>query len=535
MKLRRMQIARRLVQVAVVLMILAIPAVARYRNYLASRELTSTLEKWNGTFQGACLSGMDAAFRALPGAEHERAGRIDRDREGIMAATQTLRGGPWSIQMGPLSMTDPLAGAESIVGSKRMLRVLLVSLIIPVLVALVLGRVFCSWICPMHLLLEMTDTLRRLFRFLELRPRDLKFDRRTKYVVLGVGLFMTALLSRPVLGYVYPPAIINRELHDFVFGLFDRAEQGLFGVSVAGLTWMSLILVGIVLVEITISRRWWCRYICPGGALYSLLSWRRPVRVVLDENACTRCTTCVEVCPVGLSPMENRMGAECDNCGLCVSHCDDKALDVKIRIKGTKTLLPILLLLLCVSTAGAHHILGIPHYAYDEQYPQTPVLTYHVVSGPFDIRMTGYPGKPRPGERCSIYVYVKHVEDDSVFEDVVTCTVFRKRWFRPDLSIYGPIEAELDQAVYKFYPQFEEESDYLLRIAFEEEDVPWIIDLPMVVGEPGSPWLVLGSVLGGGALFVIVIRAIRIKRERRLSGAAARGEEASGSSESLSS
>jgi hypothetical protein len=46
----------------------------------------------------------------------------------------------------------------------------------------------------------------------------------------------------------------------------------------------------------------------------------------------------------------------------------------------------------------AHHILGIPHYAYDEQYPQTPVLTYRVDAGANELKMTGYPG---PGTRAS--------------------------------------------------------------------------------------------------------------------------------------
>jgi len=517
MKIYKIQVARRTVQWLVVAIVLAVPAIARYANYLTARELTSTLEKWEGSLQGETLQALDAAFRVLPGAESERAGRVDRHRERILAYAQQVRGGPWSFEAGPVSMTDLLAGSESIIGSKRLVKVLLVSLLIPVVATLLLGRVFCSWICPMHLLLEMTDKLRRLLAFLELKPRDIHFDRRTKYVLLVVGLLLTAWLARPVLGTLYPPAIINRELHDFVFGLFDSAEQGRFGLRLGGFTWMSLIIVAIVIFEVTLSRRWWCRYICPGGALYNLLGWRRPVRVKLNEEACTRCTECIPVCPVGLNPMNNRMGAECDNCGLCISHCPDDALDYAVQVKGKMSFLPLALaFLLVASPAVAHHILGIPHYAYDEQYPQTPVLTYRVESGPFDIKMTGYPGKPKPGERCSVAVYISRLDNGELFDDTVTFTAFRKRWFGKDHAVYGPMDGALEQAVYKFYPQFEEEAEYLLRLEFEAEDTPWILDLPMVVGEPGSPWVVLGSVGGGLLCFVVVIRAIRIKRSRKL-------------------
>ncbi len=89
---------------------------------------------------------------------------------------------------------------------------------------------------------------------------------------------------------------------------------------------MSLIIVGIALFEVAVSRRWWCRYVCPGGALYSLLGAARPIRVKLSESKCTSCGDCVVACPVGLNPMRDKMGIECDNCGVCISHCHDDAL-----------------------------------------------------------------------------------------------------------------------------------------------------------------------------------------------------------------
>jgi ferredoxin-type protein NapH len=533
MKIQKLQVARRTLQLLALVLALLIPAVARYNNYLAARELDKTLERWDGTLQGEALGWIDNAMRQLPGAEKERTGSIARDRKRLMEYAHALHGGPWSIEMGPLSMTDPLGAAESIAASKSTSRVLWIGLLVPLVVAVLLGRVFCSWICPMGFFLELTDKLRRPLRWLELRPFDVQVSRTTKYVLLVVGLLLAAAMAAPILGFIYPPAIIGREFHDLVFGIFDRAETGRFGFWAGGLTWMSLILLVIALVEISVSKRWWCRYVCPGGALYALLGWLRPLRVKLDPAKCTSCGLCNKACHLGLKPMQNEMGIECDNCGLCISNCGDDALDYTIQVRAPRSeakrvvsraaVLLLLLLTAFVRDAGAHHILGIPHYAYDERYPQVPILTYKVMAGALEVEMTGYPGMPKPGEQCFLNVYIRDPESGATFDGAVSLEVLRDRLIGSDPVVYGPVTAALEEAVYKFYPRFESESNYTVRIRWEADGAPWILDLPMVVGEPGSPWAVLGGVGGGLLLFLIGIRAARIKMRRRALGAARAG------------
>ncbi len=182
-------------------------------------------------------------------------------------------------------------------------------------------------------------------------------------------------------------------------------------------------------------------------------------------------------------------------------------------ISGAIRLL-LLALLLAPSTGWTHHILGVPHYAYDEDYPQTPVLTYRVEAGRFELRMTGYPGVIEPGDRATFHVYVTRLDGGAPFDGIVTMTVFEDQLLGSDPIIYGPMEAELDERVFKFHPRFETEATYLLRVAFEDEGDPWTIDLPMAVGEPGSPWAVIGGIALAVLLFLIVIRAARIKRRR---------------------
>ena len=475
----------------------------------------------------------------MPEGERERVGRIERNRDQVLRYAQGVRGGPWSMALGPLSLTDPLAVAESSVARKRPSKVLWLGAVIPLLAALLLGKVFCSWVCPMGFFLEMTDKLRRPLRWMELHPADVKVWRGTKYLLLAVGLLIGAALSVPILTYIYPPAIVGRELHDLVFGIFDRAEIGRFGWWFGGLTWMSLILLGIVAIEITVSKRWWCRYLCPGGALYGLIGWLRPLRVRLDRDKCTSCGACNQVCHLGLRPMHDEMGPECDNCGLCISSCGDDSIAYALNVErgwhGRSrdrdarkdptakqvggvvgiVLMAALLTGALASEANAHHILGIPHYAYDERYPQVPVLTYRIEAGRHAVELTGYPGMPEPGEQCFINVYIRDLETNISFDGMVTVQVLRDRFLSSDPVIYGPAQAELEESVYKFYPQFGDAANYTLRISFEDEGQPWIIDLPMVVGEPSSPWKVLAGVGAGLALFLLMIRALRIKQQRR--------------------
>lgn len=335
-EIHKLQILRHSVQILVILMMLLVPAIARYANYVAADDIDSQIESWDGSFQGATMEGIDATFRALPNGEMTREGldTPERDTQGVIGYSRAFRGGPWSAELFGFSMTDPLGALESMIARKHVAKVVVISLIIPVVLTIFFGRIFCSWICPMGLILEVTDKLRKLLKFLEVKTYNVRFSRGTKFALLGVGLISSAILSVPILGYVYPPAIISREFHDLIFTLFDRAEAKLLGFSFVGLTWMSLILLGIVVFEVLVSRRWWCRYICPGGGVYILLGTKRPVRVQLLKEKCTHCVDCVVACPMGLNPMNNDMGMECDNCGECISSCHDDALKYAVSLSS---------------------------------------------------------------------------------------------------------------------------------------------------------------------------------------------------------
>ena len=184
--------------------------------------------------------------------------------------------------------------------------------------------------------------------------------------------------------------------------------------------------------------------------------------------------------------------------------------------KRTRIFSTILTLSLALSfPAHAHHILGVPHYNYNEAYPQTPILTMKADVPGFSIEITGNPGKPEPGDRCNLHVYIRDLETGKPYDGTVTLIVERERMLIRNERIYGPIEGQIEEAMYKFHPEFEVVGNYAVLASFNAHGEEWVIEMPLVVGEPVSPWRAAAPYLGGGALLLVVARALRIKRKRR--------------------
>jgi ferredoxin-type protein NapH len=243
-------------------------------------------------------------------------GRLSEPQEFL----DLFKGSPWSFNIGRFNVTDPMGVLITTSAGVGFYRPFLWSLLVFGLATLVLGRVFCGWVCPFHLLLELNDKLRSLLVKLTVVKRDVAFGRAHKYVLL-FGLFLISLLTGThLLTHIYPPLVLSREV--FYAAFFNYLSSGFY------------LLLFIAAFELAISRRWWCRYICPGGALYSLMGRYRVLRIERLAGRCTDCVECDEACPFGLSPMRDMTGMECDNCGLCRSACPEEALIFKWTFSG---------------------------------------------------------------------------------------------------------------------------------------------------------------------------------------------------------
>lgn len=217
-----------------------------------------------------------------------------------------------SLGIGSLWFVSPLEGLESLLVTKSLYLPSLVGMLIPVIVALLLGRVFCSWICPVTLILEGVERVRKLVTGKKRFRDHLVLARRTLWFVLIAELLISMVLGAPLFVFMSPPGLVGREIMMLVF----------FGtLAIEG-----VIILLVILMNFT-TRRMYCRYFCPLGALLALIGTKRRLRMLASPDACTKCGGCDQVCPMGLSPSTGEGDtAYCWNCGTCSDHCTYDAL-----------------------------------------------------------------------------------------------------------------------------------------------------------------------------------------------------------------
>ena len=133
--------------------------------------------------------------------------------------------------------------------------------------------------------------------------------------MLGIVLIATIVTGSQIAPLLYPPAIISREVFRAVFW--------------GGLGLGAFIILGAYLFDTFVSRAGFCRYLCPGGALFGVLGALSPVKIVRTPSKCTDCTICDAVCNLLQNPMTNQLDQNCERCGKYVSSCPTGALAIK--------------------------------------------------------------------------------------------------------------------------------------------------------------------------------------------------------------
>ncbi len=145
-------------------------------------------------------------------------------------------------------LSDPYAALQVTLASKKMnLAYLSGALIIFLFYFVLKGRVFCSWVCPVNTLLEFTEKLRKYFK-----APDKIYNRHLKKYLAAAILLLSFLVGVPVFELFSPIGFTMRNaLFTFGFGIW--------------------IIAAIILFELLISKRGWCRYFCPLGGFYQSL------------------------------------------------------------------------------------------------------------------------------------------------------------------------------------------------------------------------------------------------------------------------
>lgn len=216
-----------------------------------------------------------------------------------------------------ITVLDPFAMLQVVFAGKTFSLDLLVG-VLPVLVVygLIRGRAFCGWTCPVNLVLEIVDWLRKK---LHLQAPERVLPRRTKVYVAAAVLVLSAILSFPVFETLSPISFINKGI--------------LFGSIVGGVT-----LLAVILVELFWGHRVWCRAICPLGGFYELLGKVGFISVKIDHDACIGCNKCKKACLCDPEILDAPVAGETDRvcagdcmlCGKCIEECPVHALSMGV-------------------------------------------------------------------------------------------------------------------------------------------------------------------------------------------------------------
>ena len=213
-----------------------------------------------------------------------------------------------------VSLTDPLVLLQSIAaGHMPELTALIGAIIVLAVYAVVGGRTYCSWVCPIN---PITDFAHWLHDRLGLQ-KGWQPNRSARFWLLGTVFAVSAVTGTIAWEFVNPVTLIHRGL---VFGI--------------GFAWAVIALV--FLFDLVVSRRGWCSHICPVGAFYSLVGTKSLLRVsAKNRMACDKCMDCYAVCPENhvISPaLKGKnddtpliLSPDCTNCGRCIDVC---AVDV---------------------------------------------------------------------------------------------------------------------------------------------------------------------------------------------------------------
>ena len=238
---------------------------------------------------------------------------------------------------------DPLLALTTTLSSKEFSAQALPAVVL-IGVTVLFGRFFCGYICPLGTLLDFFDKI-----ISTKRTRFVEGLRRLKFYLL-IGLIVASLTGANLIYLCDPLIILTRTytillyplsifLTNLSLDLLRPLADYLGWVTLAYLNYsqpffyMSLItgiiFTGVVALNL-ITPRFWCRYLCPLGALLSLCSHFGIFKRVVT-NRCNYCLKCKEMCPMGAiddDPKKVKV-RECVQCKTCTLICPQEAISFK--------------------------------------------------------------------------------------------------------------------------------------------------------------------------------------------------------------
>jgi polyferredoxin/ferredoxin len=242
----------------------------------------------------------------------------------LLLIASTLFGELQAVPVNIFSRLNPLQAVAAMIGGREFISLYWPALI-TVGVTLLVGRVWCGWFCPLGAILELFGRPGRFIRQQNLRT--------VKYVILFVIIAMAVFGSLAFM-YFEPITILVRGLTTVFKPAVEYLQlEDKAGFTLPGINWwiVAIPLLLVLLINL-IERRFWCRYLCPLGALVGLGSKFAWIKRAVNQNSCVQCGDCAKLCTMGaISDQRDFTSdpAECIMCMDCAAPCPKAAISFK--------------------------------------------------------------------------------------------------------------------------------------------------------------------------------------------------------------
>ena len=201
------------------------------------------------------------------------------------------------------------------------------------IIALLLRKGFCGWICPVGFVSNLTEKAGKKIRFVSHLP-----------AWLGYPLLCLKYLLLAFFCYVIFWQMNIDQVEAFIHSPYNKIVDGKMLVFFLEPSRLALqVMVVLVLISLVL-RNFWCRYLCPYGALLGLLGLLSPAQVKRKEDLCIDCKNCEKICPASIrvSRKKTVRDAECIGCMECVEACPQEDC-LTLSVPGVKITPPHLL------------------------------------------------------------------------------------------------------------------------------------------------------------------------------------------------
>ena len=235
----------------------------------------------------------------------------------------------WQIRNWPVNwflQLDPLVAIGTVLSTQTLYWSLLWALA-TIVITIIFGRFFCSWVCPFgsihHFVGFLGNRKRKAAEKIQLNRY--RKAQSVKYLILffllGMALF-PSLASSLQTGLLDPIPLVTRSVNLVLLPILDR---GTYLTSVEArfyeLGWLVLVVFSAAVLLNLVIPRFYCRFICPLGAFLGIISRFSIWRIGKTRSECTNCKLCEKACEGGCEPSGNIKIAECVLCFNCRDDC----------------------------------------------------------------------------------------------------------------------------------------------------------------------------------------------------------------------